>query len=260
MKSFLRRILAIALFFPIALSSANAQNPPPAKTEVQKEVDALRAYMTSRLNFVKEHYALDAAKTAQIEGWMDSLISQQKAYDDLHALTLRRRERVLSSMLSQLSGASEQTKSQIGSRMQAQIYAIHTAAPLSLANFARQSESILTPDMVDLGRKLIISKYPQVFPTGVFNVDLLEKIITPPIELGSGTDPLASRSVPQPPNPAKAKAIEEARSSGAEAMPPDKSFNRDIRSAAAESSVATKPQPERRRRRPRSFHRHPPNH
>lgn len=196
---------------------AFAQGDAP-DLQLQKDNEALHRFMNERLDFVRDAYSLDAGISSTVKEWMLTQLPAQKAYSETQALTLRRREMALASMVHKMKDVTDDIRNRVASNMQDQIYKIHAAAPLSLANVARKTESLLSTDQIELGRKVIINKYEAQLGAGPFDFARLDRILIRPVEVGSGPDPLSGRANPAAQDRMQA-AQAEAHSSGAQPAP-----------------------------------------
>ncbi|MBX3395034.1 MAG: hypothetical protein KF841_06665 [Phycisphaerae bacterium] len=228
-----------AVATPLAADSGPAGATP---TDAQRKAEALRRFKSARLAFVKDLYALDGGQASNVEAWMESQAAAHQSYMAERELTLRRREVALTSLITKMRDISDATRDEVARRMQEQIYDIYSKAPLSLANTARYTESILSPDMVELGRKMIQNRHADKLGVGPVDIARLDRLLVEPVRVGSGEVVFPARASTAAADTLRANATKEARSSGAEAYPASNKLKPDPR-AAEDSPVMKKPPP-----------------
>lgn len=242
-RSYLSALVAVLMVLGVFSPrlSADPTSNDATSADAQRKAEVMKRFKSARLAFVIEHYGLNAAQAGNVEAWMESQTTAHESYMAERELTLRRREVALTSLIAKMRDISDATRDEVARRMQDQIYDIYAKSPLSLANTARYAESVLSPEMVELGRKMIQNRHADKLGTGPVDLSRLDRILVEPIRVGSGEVVFPTRSSTATADTLRANATREALSSGAEGYPASRRTKPDL--PAAEQSPAVKKPP-----------------
>ncbi len=148
------------------------------------------AFVKERLEFARDMYHLTDEAVAELRAWANAQTSSHLAYMDRHAVTLRRRETALSSMLSRMKDVTDETRVAVAERMQLQIYDILGAAPLSYAGVLRQAEALVPPFQAAQGRTEVSLTFSDLLGGAEVDISKIDRLLVPPVQIGTRPDPL----------------------------------------------------------------------
>lgn len=195
---------------PIAQHESSDSAAPPIRPTTLENMSPRQhaefsAFVKERLEFARDMYHLNDEAVAELRAWADAQTPSHLAYMDRHAVTLRRRETALSSMLSRMKDVTDETRMAVAERMQLQIYDIVGAAPLSYAGVLRQAEALVPPFHAAQGRAEVSLTFSDLLGGAEVDINKIDRLLVPPVQIGARPDPLQmatararSAAAPQP--------------------------------------------------------------
>ena len=165
----------------LCVVTAAGQSPGKPAAETGKTSTLIE----QRMQFVSDAYGLDDQQTQRLRADLAKLQAIHEAYMSRYRRTLRRQTKAISLVIPQQGEYDAAMRASLTAKIQNEIYNINARAPLSLANVVGKTEAMLSPGLIEGGRRKIAAKYATVLKGKPLNIKTIDRLILKPVASSS---------------------------------------------------------------------------